>query len=238
MLLEVEGLHVRYGPIHAVRDVSLTVDAGEVVTVLGANGAGKSSLLKALAGAVTPAAGTVRFDAREVTRDTASARVGAGMVLAPEGRQIFVSLSVEENLLLGAHTRGDAGEVAADADRMFERFSNLAARRHAPASVLSGGEKQMLAIARALMSRPRLMMLDEPSLGLSPILVERLFELIAELNREGLAILLVEQNTQMALETAARGLVLELGEVRAEGSAAALRADPRLAEAYLGRSAA
>lgn len=233
MLLEVEGLDLRYGATHAVRGVSLSVAEGEIVTVLGANGAGKSSLLKAIAGAEKPTGGSIRFAGRDVTGRAASQRVRDGLVLVPEGRQIFVSLSVEENLLMGAYTRSGA-EVARDAEEIFDRFPNLKARRHAPASVLSGGEQQMLAVGRAMLSRPKLMMLDEPSLGLSPIVVDQLFDLIAELNRQGLSILLVEQNTQMALEVASRGYVLELGALRAEGTAEELAADASLVEAYLG----
>lgn len=237
MLLELEALDVRYGATHAVKGVSLTLDAGEIVTVLGANGAGKSSLLKCLAGAVKPAGGRIQLGGQDITGRGAAARVKAGLMLVPEGRQIFVSLTVEENLLIGAYTRRD-GDVARDAEAVFDRFPNLAARRHSPASVLSGGEQQMLAVGRALLSKPRLMMLDEPSLGLSPILVAQLFGLIGDLNAQGLSILLVEQNTQMALEVAARGYVLELGSVVTEGPAAELAADPRLAEAYLGSSEA
>ena len=233
MLLEVDRLDVRYGTNHAVRGISLRVDAGEIVTVLGANGAGKSSLLKAIMGAVPAAGGRINFDGQDITGKGSSARVRSGLILVPEGRQIFVSLTVEENLLMGAYTRSDA-QVARDADAVFDRFPNLAARRDSPASVLSGGEQQMLAVGRALLSRPRLMMLAEPSLGLSPILVSQLFALIAELNRDGLSILLVEQNTHMALKLSQRGYVLELGAVRAEGAADALARDPRLAEAYLG----
>lgn len=233
MLLEVDALDVRYGNNHAVRGVSLTVDTGEIVTVLGANGAGKSSLLKTIMGAVSAAGGTITFDGQNITAKGSSTRVKSGLILVPEGRQIFVSLTVEENLLMGAYTRSDA-EVAKDAEAVFDRFPNLAARRGSPASVLSGGEQQMLAVGRALISRPRLMMLDEPSLGLSPILVSQLFALIGELNTDGLSILLVEQNTHMALKLSQRGYVLELGAVRAEGTAKALTSDPRLAEAYLG----
>lgn len=173
MLLEIDALDVRYGATHAVKGVSLTVGEGEIVTVLGANGAGKSSLLKAVAGAVKPAGGRLRFAGQDITGKGAAARVRAGLMLVPEGRQIFVSLSVEENLLMGAYTRSDA-DVARDAEAIFDRFPNLAARRDAPASVLSGGEQQMLAVGRALLSKPKLMMLDEPSLGLSPILVDQL----------------------------------------------------------------
>jgi len=233
MLLEVDVLDVRYGTNHAVREVSLKVGAGEIVTVLGANGAGKSSLLKAIMGAVPAASGTIKFDKQDITNKTSSARVKSGMILVPEGRQIFVSLSVEENLLIGAYTRSDA-DISKDSEAVFDRFPNLAARRYSPASVLSGGEQQMLAIGRALLSRPRLMMLDEPSLGLSPILVAQLFGLIKELNQDGLSILLVEQNTNMALKLSQRGYVLELGAVRASGSTDDLTNDPRLAEAYLG----
>ncbi|MEO1104047.1 MAG: ABC transporter ATP-binding protein [Pseudomonadota bacterium] len=236
VLLEASALNVRYGANHAVRDVSLEVADGEIVAILGANGAGKSSLLKAIAGAAAFESGTVEFAGKALKSGSASARVKRGLVLVPEGRQIFVSLTVEENLLMGAYTRSDGG-VAADAEAMFDRFPNLASRRAALASVLSGGEQQMLAIARALIGRPKLLMLDEPSLGLSPILVEQLFKLIGDLNREGLSILLVEQNTHMALEVAHRAAVLELGRVVAEGSAAELAADPRVADAYLGAAA-
>lgn len=234
MLLEAEGLEVRYGRTHAVRGMSLSVAEGEVVTVLGANGAGKSSLLKALAGAVPTADGAIRFEGEEITHLGAPARVRRGLVLVPEGRQILVSLTVHENLLMGAYPRGDSG-VARDIEGIYARFPNLAARRDMPASVLSGGEQQMLAISRALLAKPRLMMLDEPSLGLSPLLVGRLFELILELNREGLTILLVEQNTRMALRTATRGYVMELGRVVLEGPADQLADNEALAAAYLGR---
>ncbi len=231
-LLEADGLDVRYGRNHAVKSMSLAVAPGEIVTVLGANGAGKSSLLKALQGTVRPAGGRVRFKGHDTTGWSAPRRVAAGLVLVPEGRQIFVSLSVHENLLMGAYTRRD--NVAREIDAIYGRFPNLAQRRDMAASVLSGGEQQMLAIGRALLAKPALMMLDEPSLGLSPILVVRLFDLIAELNRDGLAILLVEQNTKMALETASRGYVLELGKTALAGPTAALRNNPKLAAAYLG----
>jgi branched-chain amino acid transport system ATP-binding protein len=222
--------------VRAVRRVDLQVAPGEIVTVLGANGAGKTSLLRALAGMTPIAGGRIRFDGQDITQLPGPARVGRGLVLVPEGRQIFVSLTVHDNLLLGAFTRRD-GEVNRDIDRIYERFPNLANRRHMLASVLSGGEQQMLAIGRALLAKPRLMMMDEPSLGLSPLLVQRLFDLIGELNRDGLSILLVEQNTQMALQAAARGYVLELGAVALQGDAAVLAADPALAAAYLGQAA-
>jgi branched-chain amino acid transport system ATP-binding protein len=233
MLLDLEHLEVRYGRTQAVRGVSLGVRADEVVTVLGANGAGKSSLLKAVAGAVKPASGRIRFDGAEITALSAPERVRRGLVLVPEGRQILVSLTVHENLQMGAYARRDA-EVAQDIEAIYDRFPNLAARRAMPASVLSGGEQQMLAISRALLARPRLMMLDEPSLGLSPLLVARLFDLIGALNRDGLAILLVEQNTRMALRAASRGYVMELGRVVLDGPAEKLADNEALAAAYLG----
>ncbi len=236
MLLEVEGLDVRYGRTHAVRAVSLSVAQDEVVTVLGANGAGKTSLLRALQGMVPAAGGQIRFDGVDITRMSPPQRLRKHLALVPEGRQIIISLSVHENLLMGAYCRDDAG-VSRDIDGIYDRFPNLAARRHMPASVLSGGEQQMLAISRALLAKPRLMMLDEPSLGLSPLLVERLFGLLGSLRDEGLAILLVEQNTQMALDVAARGLVMELGSVVLQGSADELRHNDRLAAAYLGHAA-
>jgi branched-chain amino acid transport system ATP-binding protein len=233
MLLDVAELEVRYGRTQAVRGVTLHVAAGEVVTVLGANGAGKSSLLKAIAGAVRPAAGRILLDGADVTALGAPERVRRGLVLVPEGRQILVSLTVHENLQMGAYGRRDA-EVSRDIAAIYDRFPNLGARRDMAASVLSGGEQQMLAISRALLARPRVMMLDEPSLGLSPLLVARLFGLIGELNREGLAILLVEQNTRMALRAASRGYVMELGRVVLDGPADRLADNEALAAAYLG----
>ena len=233
MLLEIQGLDVRYGRNHAVKSADLTLGAGEIVTVLGANGAGKSSLLKTIAGAQSPAAGSIRLDDVDITRWAASRRVRSGIVLVPEGRQILISLTVHENLLMGAYCRRDDG-IERDCDAIYDRFPNLAQRRDMMAAVLSGGEQQMLAIGRAMLSRPRVLMLDEPSLGLSPILVVQLFALIVDLNRDGLAILLVEQNVHKALQAAHRGYVLELGSVVMRGTPEELRADERLAEAYLG----
>lgn len=231
MLLEAKNIDVRYGRNHAVRSVNIGLQEGEIVTVLGANGAGKSSLLKALAGTVK-SEGAVVFDGVDISGWPAPRRVHAGLVLVPEGRQIFVSLSVHENLLMGAYCRTD--DVSAETEAIYARFPNLAERRNLPASVLSGGEQQMLAISRALLAKPKLMMLDEPSLGLSPILVSQLFNLIKELNRDGLTIMLVEQNTNMALATAARGYVLELGREVLSGASSELLNDSRLEEAYLG----
>jgi branched-chain amino acid transport system ATP-binding protein len=235
VLLEVWQLDVRYGRNHAVKGLSLEVAADELVTVLGSNGAGKSSLLRALQGLVPAAGGFVRFDGQDITRLTPSDRLRRGLVLVPEGRQIVLNLSVHENLQMGAYCRTDMG-IAQDIDAIYDRFPNLAARKRNSASVLSGGEQQMLAIGRALLAKPKLMMLDEPSLGLSPLLVEQLFELIVSLRDEGLAILLVEQNTHMALEVASRGLVMELGKVVLQGSVEILRDDARLADAYLGHA--
>ena len=231
MLLDATGINVRYGRNHAVRNVDIALEEGEVITVLGANGAGKSSLLKAISGTEN-AEGKILFDGEDISGWSAPRRVRAGLVLVPEGRQIFVSLTVHENLLMGAYCRTD--DVAAETEAIYTRFPNLAERRNMPASVLSGGEQQMLAIGRAMLAKPKLMMLDEPSLGLSPILVSQLFELIRDLNLDGLTMILVEQNTNMDLATAARGYVLELGTVVLSGSSADLVNDSRLEEAYLG----
>jgi branched-chain amino acid transport system ATP-binding protein len=233
MLLDVSSLDVNYGRTRAVKQVNLFVREGEIVTVLGANGAGKTSLLRGLQGAVRPAGGKILFDGTDLTQAPPSARVRNSMMLVPEGRQIFVSMTVHENLLMGSYMRRDAG-VSRDVEAIYDRFPNLAERRGMKASVLSGGEQQMLAIGRALVGRPRLIMLDEPSLGLSPLFVGKLFELILELNKNGISILLVEQNTTMALEVASRGYVLELGSVVLEDDAAALANNTALTEAYLG----
>lgn len=233
MLLEVSGLGVTYGRTRAVRNADLRIAEGEIVAVLGANGAGKTSLLRALQGAVRPAGGRILLDGRNIAGASPSARVKGGMTLVPEGRQIFISMTVHENLLMGTYLRRD-DNVARDVEAIYERFPNLAERRGMKASVLSGGEQQMLAIGRALVSRPRLVMLDEPSLGLSPLFVERLFDLIRELNRDGIAILLVEQNTSMALKVAERAYVLELGKIVIEGPAGELMRNEALTQAYLG----
>ncbi|QRG07639.1 ABC transporter ATP-binding protein [Xanthobacter dioxanivorans] len=237
-LLEVSSLSVSYGRVAALADVSLTVREGEIVTVLGANGAGKSTLLKAILGAVPVKGGGITFADIDLTRAAPHKRMAQGLVLVPEGRRILISLTVEENLLLGAHMRTDTGAVRGEMNAIYDRFSNLAERRHMPASCLSGGEQQMLAIGRAMMARPRLMMLDEPSLGLSPLFVSKLFDLIRELNAGGLSVLLVEQNTGKALKVAHAATVLELGRVTMAGEPAALAADPRLQAAYLGGGSA
>jgi branched-chain amino acid transport system ATP-binding protein len=234
-VLAVHELEVRYGRVHAVRGVSMTLAEGEVVAVLGANGAGKSSLLRAVLGLTRPSGGTIAFAGCDITHYPVSERVRGGLVLVPEGRRIVTTLTVHENLLMGAFHRRDHRAVAAEIADIYDRFPHLAARRHNPASVLSGGEQQMLAIARGLLARPKLMMLDEPSLGLSPKLANDVFGIIGSLNRErGQSVLLVEQNTQRALALADRAYVLELGRVAMEGSPDRILADRALQAAYLG----
>jgi branched-chain amino acid transport system ATP-binding protein len=237
MRLELHDVHVRYGRVHAVRGVSLNVGPGEIVAVLGANGAGKSSLLKAVMGLVPASGGRIELDGVDITHWPPSRRVRHNLVLVPEGRRIVMTLTVHENLQMGAFARGDMRAVEAEIADIYQRFPNLAARRHLPASVLSGGEQQMLAIGRGLLANPAIMMLDEPSLGLSPRLTNEVFALVGELNRtRGLAILLVEQNTHKALELAKRAYVLELGRKVMEGPPSQLRVDPSLRDAYLGRA--
>jgi branched-chain amino acid transport system ATP-binding protein len=237
-LLEVRDLDVYYGRVHALKSVTLDLGRGEIVAVLGANGAGKTTLLRTLIGALTPASGTVTLDREDLLAADPSQRVERGMALVPEGRQVFVSLTVEENLLLGAASRRDSARQHEQLEQLYSRFPNLAERRHLDARVLSGGEQQMLAIGRALMSQPRVLLLDEPSLGLSPALVNRVYDLLAELNRNGLAMLVVEQNVAMALDVAARAYVLELGRIVAQGPSATMLNSQTLQEAYLGRRSA
>jgi branched-chain amino acid transport system ATP-binding protein len=235
MLLDARDLDVRYGRVHAVRSVSVHINEGEIVAVLGANGAGKSSFLRALLGIERIAAGTIIFDGTDLTHWSATRRVRAGLVLVPEGRRIVRSLTVNENLLMGAFNRRDSEDVRRDINDLYARFPNLAARRNNPAWVLSGGEQQMLALGRALLAQPKLMMLDEPSLGLSPRLTEEVFAHIAELNRtRDLAMLLVEQNTHRALAVAHRAYVFELGRVMCTGTPQDILAGGRLIDAYLG----
>jgi branched-chain amino acid transport system ATP-binding protein len=232
MLLEVEHLSLAYQSTQALQDVSLSLRPGEIVAVLGANGAGKSSLLKCIQGLVPAQTGRVQWKGQALAGLSAAQRVKSGLVLVPEGRQIFVSMTVHDNLLMGCYTQGATPQR--EINDIYDRFPNLAKRRDMLASVLSGGEQQMLAISRALLSKPTVMMLDEPSLGLSPLLVIRIFELIQEMNRDGLGILLVEQNTHLALNHAHRAYVLELGRVALEGAAHDLISDPRMVAAYLG----
>jgi len=236
-LLEVANLAVSYGRVNALRDVTLRVEEGQIVAVLGANGAGKSTLLLSIVGAVKPASGDIYFTGEPVTAWPTHRRVGAGIVLVPEGRQILISMTIEENLLLGAHMRKDTQVVRREIEAIYDRFPNLATRKDHLASCLSGGEQQMLAVGRAMLAKPKLMMMDEPSLGLSPLFISRLFDLIREFNRDGLSILLIEQNTGKALSVAHHAVVLELGRVALEGEPAKLAQDPRLQEAYLGGAA-
>jgi len=236
VLLDARDLDVRYGRVHAVRNVSLHLAPGEIVAVLGANGAGKSSLLRALLGIEKAAGGRVLFDGVDITRWPTSERVKAGLVLVPEGRRIVTTLTVHENLLMGAFNRAINGAVREEIDEIYQRFPNLRARRDNVASVLSGGEQQMLAIGRALLAAPKLMMLDEPSLGLSPLLSNEVFRHVAVLSHDKrIAILLVEQNMQRALELAARAYVLELGRVVSHGEPDQLLSDRSLLDAYLGQ---
>ena len=235
-MLEVRNLEVRYGAVRAVRDVSLTVGDGELVAVLGANGAGKSSTLMCIAGALKPSAGSVRLGGEDATGARPEAMVSRGVATVPETRNVFPDLTVAENLRLGAYTRrGDPSGVAADRSRMFAMFPRLAERESQPAGTLSGGEQQMLVIARALMSRPRVLLLDEPSLGLAPAIVDQIFDMVAELKRSGLTILLVEQNAAKALSIADRAYVMRLGLVAAHGRAAEIGAATDLNALYLGR---
>ncbi|HEX4410164.1 MAG TPA: ABC transporter ATP-binding protein [Xanthobacteraceae bacterium] len=236
--LEVQNLHVRYGRVHAVRGISLTVEPGEIVAVLGANGAGKSSLLKALIGLQPASEGRVTYGGTDITSWPPGRRIRNQLVLVPEGRRIVGSLTVHENLLMGAFARSDQRAAAAEIPAVYERFPNLAARRHHAASVLSGGEQQMLAISRGLIAKPQLLMLDEPSLGLSPRLTSEVFALLRDIYRtRALSLLLVEQNTQKALALADRAYVLELGRVVMTDAPTKLRANPLLRDAYLGSEA-
>jgi branched-chain amino acid transport system ATP-binding protein len=232
-LLEVSDIRARYGAIEALKGVSLTVEPEEVVTLIGANGAGKSTTLRSISGLTPASAGKITFEGEEITRVPAHDVVGRGIALAPEGRHCFPRMTVRENLDLGAYHRG-RDDVAEDLDKIFALFPRLKERERQHAGTMSGGEQQMLAIGRALMARPRLLMLDEPSMGIAPNLVERIYETIQEINRSGVAILLVEQNANYALDISARGYVLETGRVVLTNDSAHLRDDPEVQRAYLG----
>jgi len=233
-MLEVSGLQVDYGAIRAVHDVSLTLAEGELVTLLGANGAGKSSTLMCIAGALPATAGLIRLEGADVTSARPEAMVHKGVATVPETRDVFPDLTVDENMQLGAYTRrSDAEGVAEDRARMFEMFPVLAERSSQPAGTLSGGEQQMLVIARAMMSRPRFLLLDEPSLGLAPTIVDQIFDMIATLKRSGLTILLVEQNASKALSVADRAYVMRLGRIEVEGAATEIAAATDLKALYL-----
>ena len=233
-MLEIEGLECRYGKVSALRNLTLEVREGELVTLIGANGAGKTTTLKAISGILRPAAGRIAFDGEDITRASARAILAKGIAHCPEGRHVFPYMSVQENLDMGCYLRRDPGGIAQDLKKVFERFPVLEERRRQMAGTLSGGEQQMLAIGRALMSRPRLMLFDEPSLGLAPNLVETTFEIIAEIRAQGVTVLLVEQNAYAALDLCDRSYLLESGEVTLTGSGAELLDNPHVKEAYLG----
>jgi branched-chain amino acid transport system ATP-binding protein len=232
--LLVENLDVYYGAVHALKGVSLHVEAGEIVTLIGANGAGKTTLLRTISGVVPARSGRVSFEGRDITKLPAHEIVGLGVSQSPEGRMVFANLSVEDNLELGAYRRRDRDGIKKDRDQIFQLFPRLLERRRQLSGTLSGGEQQMLAMGRALMSRPRVLLLDEPSLGIAPLLVRDIFKTIVEINRAGTTVLLVEQNAHMALGIAQRGYVLETGRVVLEDTAAKLAANDEVRAAYLG----
>jgi len=233
-VLELTDVHVRYGNIRALQGVSLRVENGELVALIGSNGAGKSTTLRTISGLLRPAQGTITFEGADITTAATDRIVSLGISHCPEGRRIFGSLTVLENLRLGAVSRSDSAAVTADLDMVFELFPLLKERLGQAGGTLSGGEQQMLAIGRALMSRPRLLLLDEPSLGLAPLMVERIFATIAELRRQGRTILLVEQNVHHALDVADRAYVLETGRITLDGPVEVLRKNPRVEQSYLG----
>jgi branched-chain amino acid transport system ATP-binding protein len=233
-VLEVQDVHVYYGAIHALKGVSLTVGEGEIVTLIGANGAGKSTTLRAVNGLNRPRQGSIRFQGRDITNASPHAIVKGGIAQSPEGRRLFARMSVTENLEMGAFQRTDRENFKGDMDRVFELFPRLYERRTQKAGTMSGGEQQMCAIGRALMARPKLLLLDEPSMGLAPIFVEKIFEIVREINTQGTPVLLVEQNALMALDTAHRGYVMETGRIALAGSASELKANERVQKAYLG----
>ena len=233
-LLEVRGLKVAYGGINAVKGIDLNVDAGELVALIGANGAGKTTTLKALSGLLKPAAGSVRYGGQDITAKPAFELVRRGLALVPEGRGVFARLTVEENLAMGAYIRDDRAAIAVDREHAYATFPRLAERRAQLAGTLSGGEQQMLAIARALMGKPRLLLLDEPSMGLAPLVVQTIFETIRKVAREGVTLLLIEQNARLALQTCGRGYVMESGLITLAGDAKSLLDDPQVRRAYLG----
>ncbi|MBZ9772411.1 ABC transporter ATP-binding protein [Mesorhizobium sp. CO1-1-8] len=233
-MLVIEDFSCRYGKVAAVKGISLEVKKGELVSLIGANGAGKTSTLRALSGIAPISTGRIILDGVDITRATPRQILMKGMAHCPEGRRVFAHLTVKENLELGAHLRRDNAAILDDMKRMFHRFPILQERRHQPAGTLSGGEQQMLAIARALMSRPRIILFDEPSLGLAPTIIDTVFDLIAEIRKEGITVLLVEQNAFAALEMCDRAYLLEAGELKRQGTGRELMADPVVREAYLG----
>ena len=233
-MLKLDDIHTYYGNIRAVRGISIQVNAGEKVCMIGANGAGKSTTLMTISGVHTPVQGSVSFEGEDITVTTAEQRVVLGISQVPEGRLIFPDMTVLENLELGAYIRKDVAGIKSDLDKIFDYFPVLAERRKQRGGSLSGGEQQMLAIGRSLMSHPRLLLLDEPSLGLAPLIVKQIFEIIQQINEDGTTILLVEQNAQLALNVTDRGYVMETGEITIEGESTDLLADERVRQAYLG----
>ena len=233
-MLEVTGLRVAYGGIQAVRGITFHVNVGEMVALIGANGAGKTSTLKAMARLLNAAGGSVRYCGKEISALAPHELVGEGIALVPEGRGVFPRMSIVENLLMGAYSRQDKAEISADSDHVFSLFPRLKERSMQLAGTLSGGEQQMLAIGRALMSRPKLLLLDEPSMGLAPLMVQRIFEVIRTVADEGMTVLLVEQNAKLALEVSQRAYVMESGEITLTDASAKLLANPKVREAYLG----
>jgi branched-chain amino acid transport system ATP-binding protein len=234
MMLQVDKINVFYGAIHALTEMSFHVEKGEIVALIGANGAGKSTSLKTISGLLHPQAGTIKFLGEDISCTPAEEIVKKGIIHVPEGRKIFAPLTVMENLEMGAYLQKDKNQVEYDLHGAFERFPRLKERQNQLGGTLSGGEQQMLAIARGLMSKPKLMLLDEPSMGLAPVLVEQIFDIIQEINKTGTSILLVEQNAKMALSIADRAYVLETGNIVLEGSARKVMEDPSVIEAYLG----
>ena len=233
-LLKVNDLHVYYGAIHAVKGISLEVHEGEIVTLIGANGAGKTTTMHAISGLIKAAEGTISLDGIELTKIPPHKIVGLGLAQVPEGRRVFAQQTVEENLILGAYLRRDQGEIAKDIQDVYQTFPRLGERRTQAAGTLSGGEQQMLAMGRALMAKPSILLLDEPSMGLSPLLVSEIFQIIEEINKKGTTILLVEQNAKRALSIANRAYVLETGRITLEGTGEGLARDERVRKAYLG----
>jgi branched-chain amino acid transport system ATP-binding protein len=233
--LEVESIETYYGNIQALKGITIEVNEGECVTLIGSNGAGKSTTLRSISGLTPPRSGSIRFDGQEITLLPPQEIVGLGVCQSPEGRKCFQRMTVKENLELGAYLRRDHGGIREDLDRVYELFPRLKEREVQKAGTMSGGEQQMLAIGRALMGRPRLLLLDEPSMGIAPILVERIYETIAEINQQGMTILLVEQNANFALDVSKRGYVLETGAVTMTDASASLRTNPDVQKAYLGQ---
>src|SRR5215471_15393916 len=236
-LLELKKLQVAYGGIQAVKGIDLHVDVGELVCLIGANGAGKTTTLKGICGVQPVKSGTIKYAGENITGKPAFQLVRKGLAMVPEGRGVFGALTIEENLAMGAYARTDAEGVRADVERVFELFPRLKERRRQTAGTMSGGEQQMLAMGRALMSKPKLLLLDEPSMGLAPLMVQKVFETVLAVSKEGVTILLIEQNAKLALEVSVRGYVMESGEITLHGEARKLLSDPKVRAAYLGEAA-